>query len=205
MLKRLPFAAALSLAALFPAALPAAARDIIAVAPVYSQLVAFAAPAGFKAVYEAEQNGSYILELVPKGESPEAWTQMLTLTGIKGGADRQSAVDFAAGLASGYQAACPDTFSARNLPAPRIKGVAQTFAGYVGCGAVQGRSEEMVFVILQGAVDLYTLQWAARGPALAGPISPDAPTWMPRADALALTRICDKVAGEQAPYPSCTQ
>ena len=194
------------LAALILAALPAAAaKDIIAVAPVYGQLVAFAAPAGFAAVDEADQNGSYILELVPQGESVTAWTQMLTLTGLKGGAASQTALEFATSLATGYQSACPDSFSARNLPAPKIKGATEVFSGYLGCGNVDGHSEQMVFVVLKGATDLYTVQWAARGLAEAAPITPDVPVWMPRADALALTRICDKVPGEAAPYPSCTQ
>ena len=63
----------------------------------------------------------------------------------------------------------------------------------------------MFFVVLQGKTDLYTVQWAARGPASPKPIDLDIPTWKSRADTLALTRICDKVAGEAAPYPSCTQ
>lgn len=186
-------------------ALPAMAQDTIIVAPVYSQLVAFPAPAGFQARNEAEKAGSYLLELLPQGETLGAWSQMLTLTGARGGAAGQTVLNAATTIGEGYRAACPDTFSARSFPAPKIKGAVQAFGGYLGCGTVDGHSEEMVFVIVQGKADLFTVQWAARGPAKASPIVVDAAIWKPRADALALTRICDKVPGEAAPYPSCTQ
>jgi hypothetical protein len=58
---------------------------------------------------------------------------------------------------------------------------------------------------VKGREDLYTVQWAEKGPALAKLPELDAAKWKPRADTLALTRICDKVAGEAAPYPSCTE
>lgn len=199
--------AALTLAALALAALPlpAAARDIIAVAPVYSQLVAFPVPSGFKAVYEGEDKGSYLLEFVPQGEAVDNWTQMLTLTGLKDGAKAQSVIDFASGLAKGYQDACPGSFAARNLQAPQIKGAGEVFAGYLGCGDSGGHSEEMTFLVLHGTADLYTVQWALRGPAHDAAPAPKAEDWMPRSAALALTRICEKVPGEVAPYPSCTR
>ena len=63
MIRTLPAAMILT-AVLAPA--PALAKGTIIVAPVYSQLVAFPAPAGFHAINEAEQDGSYILELAPQ-------------------------------------------------------------------------------------------------------------------------------------------
>lgn len=196
----LPIALALSLAAL-----PAPARDRIVVSPVYSQLVAVPVPDGFHGDYEAEQAGSYILELVPQGQTVDDWRQMITLTGGKGVAGKVSVVDAATSIAEGYRQACPDTFAVRSLPAPQPKGAVAVFAGWVGCGTVDGHAEAMTFLVLQGQTDLYTLQWAERGPAQATAPDPDPAVWKPRADALGLARLCARVSGEAAPYPSCTE
>lgn len=186
-------------------AAPAFAQGTIIVSPVYSQLVAILVPGGYTAGFEHEKDGSYILELVPPGEKVEAWTQLITVTGGRGMAGQVSVKDMASNLAAGYQAACPTSFVAHKLPPPKVQGAQAVFAGYLGCGTVNGQSEAMVFVVLQGKSDLYTLQWAAHGPAVDHPVEPDAAIWRPRADALGLARLCDKVAGEQPPYPSCTQ
>jgi hypothetical protein len=184
---------------------PALAEGTIIVAPVYAQLVAFAAPTGFHAGFEAEKNGSYILELVPAGETVDDWSQMITVTGGRGAGAGLSVLDAGAAFGQGYQAACPGTFAARSFPAPRVKGAVSAFSGYLGCGTVDGKSEQMVFVVVQGKEDLYTVQWAEKGPASDKPPEVDPTKWKPRADTLALTRVCDKVPGEAAPYPSCTQ
>ena len=187
------------------AALPAQADGTIIVSPIYAQLVATAVPSDFKPGFEHEQNGSYLLELTPSAETVQNWTQMITLSGAKGLAAQIAPADFASQIAQGYQAACPKTFSARVLPVPQIKGASEAFAGFLGCGDTGGQSEAMVFVVLKGAQDIYTLQWAEHGPAQGNPIEPDPARWRPRADTLALARVCNPVAGEGSPYPSCTQ
>ncbi len=185
--------------------LPARAEGTIMVAPVYAQLVAFAAPAGFHAGFEAEKSGNYILELIPAGETVDDWTQMITVTGGHGVAQKVTVLDAGTAIAQGYQGACPDSFAARSFPAPAVKGAVSAFSGYLGCGSVNGREEQMVFVVLQGTQDIDTVQWAERGAArAAGPVL-DVPKWKARADSLALTRLCEKVPGEAAPYPSCTE
>ena len=183
---------------------PALGQAVTVVTPIYSQLVAFPTPADFKADYESEQQGTYILEFVPRSESVNTWTQMVTVTGAAGLAGQMPVEEFAERLAAGYQNACPDTFAALGLDAPVIKGAVAAFAGYLGCGSTGAQSEAMVFVIVQGRSDVYSLQWAERGPALTAPPNPDPAIWLPRADALGQMRLCDPVAGEAAPYPSCT-
>lgn len=124
MIRTLPAAMILT-AVLAPA--PALAKGTIIVAPVYSQLVAFPAPAGFHAINEAEQDGSYILELAPQGDTQDGWSQMLTLTGAKGGASGQSVLDVATSIAKGYHSACPATFPARSFPGADRQGRATGF------------------------------------------------------------------------------
>lgn len=184
---------------------PAMAAGKIIVSPIYSQLVAMAVPDEFVAGDEVDKDGFYTLDLAPKGETLDAWTQLITLTGAKDEAPLKSVVDIAAELGVSYKQTCPATFSARTLPPPKVRGASEVFSGYLGCGNAKGQSEAMVFLVLKGANEIYTAQWAEHGAAQSKAMKPDPVIWRPRADDLALTRICDKVAGEQAPYPSCTQ
>lgn len=185
-------------------ATPAFAEGTIIVSPIYAQLVAIPTPADFAAVFETETKGSYILELTAKTETADTWSQMITITGGKGLANALSVTDISGSISEGYQAACPSSFTAHTLPPPKVRGAQAVFAGYLGCGNAGSQSEAMVFLVLQGKSDIYTLQWAERGPAQDTPLVPDAAIWQPRAEALAAARICDKVAGEEPPYPSCT-
>lgn len=194
-----------TIAAILLAATPAGAEGVVIVSPVYSQLVALPVPEDFVAGSEHEEGGSYILEFTPKGETVEGWSQLITLTGIRDQGTRLSAEEVANRIGAGYQAACPDTFAARVLPPPQVRGAVSVFSGYLGCGAVGGQSEAMVFLVLQGKADVYTVQWAEHGAALAIPPAPDPAIWQPRVDMLALARVCDKVASEGPPYPSCTE
>lgn len=189
-------------AALF--ASPALGDGVMQVTPIYSQLVAYPTPADFKADFESERNGSYMVEYVPADESVDDWSQMVTVTGGADLAARLSVEDFAERLAAGYQQACPDSFVALRLDTPVIAGADAAFAGYLGCGSTGTRSEQMVFIIAAGRSDIYSLQWAERSPALDTAPEPDPDLWQPRADALGQSRLCDPVEGEEAPYPSCS-
>lgn len=186
---------------------PLVAAEVTVVGPVFSQLVAFAAPDRFRPGFEDANADNYILELAPQGETVEQWSELITLTGTRGSSgDADGLAGFANLLAQGYAEACPDSFAAYQFDPPRVAGASAVFAGYMGCGAIGTQSEAMVFLVLAGKADLYTLQWAEHGAAVAAAPEPDLAHWMPRLDALAgAARICDPVAGEAAPYPSCRQ
>lgn len=198
-------------AALFLAAAlagPAMADPATHIAPVWSRIVAFAVPEGFAPAFETAREGSYILEFVPDGQSVQDWDQMLTLTGAEGFArDRPQAVEsFAESLAQGYANACPDSFAATTLPAPQVPGAEAVFAGHLSCldlpGA--GHGEAVVVLIAASGEDVFTLQWALRD-APGGVALINGRTWADRLDALAAGfRLCPRVEGETAPYPSCS-
>ena len=187
--------------------LPLAADPVRIVAPVFGQIVAFAAPEGFVHGDESRNGRSYLLEMVPQGESVQGWSQMMTLSGGQGLASTDPQGDargFANQLASGYQSVCPDTLTAVGLESHAVPGALGVFSAFLGCGDNgAGQSEAMVVLVMVGRQDVYTLQWAERGPVSAAPTF-DAARWAPRLQALTEgARICDD-RGEAPPYPSCT-
>lgn len=197
------------------AALPApAAADgpVMGHAPVYHQIVAFPLPAPFDPApdYEAEQDGRYLLENVPPGETVEDWSQMLTLAGARGAAAQAGyaparlAEAEATRLAHGYRAACAGPVEARVLEAPRGGVARASFAAYLGCPHVAGtdHAEEMLVLVLVGAQDLYTLHWSQRSPAT-DRLTMGA-VWAGRLAQFGQAGLCDRRPGEAAPYPSCS-
>ena len=174
-----------------------------AITRVYSQIVAYGVPDGFVPAFEDTQPGFYIQEAVPRGQSLQDWTQMLTMTGAEGQATTAPEA-LAQQIAQGFAAACPDSVSAVALPAPAIPGARASFAAHVACGNAGGRAEELMLFVFAGAQDLYTVQWAERSAARATPITLDPGVWMPRYDRLVSSiRVCDPVPGEAPPFASC--
>ena len=54
------------------------------ISPVFGQLVTFSMPLNFAVVAEDTRGAHYTREAVPKGETSERWTEMITVTGEKG-------------------------------------------------------------------------------------------------------------------------
>ena len=182
--------------------------EVRAIMPVFSQLVSFAYPKGFAVAFEDAKNGSYIQESVPKGESVEQWTQMITVTGARDLALQadMTPLRFTHGLAAGFQRACPDSYAAKGLGQVTLSGH-EGFVSIISCGSVSAasgdHSESMLAIVVKGTRDLYTLQWAERGPASRTPMSLDQPVWTARLQQLMPLTLCPKIAGEKPPYPSC--
>ena len=193
----------ITLMALCLSPLAAMAQDQSFVRPVFAQKVELSVPANFALGYETEEAGYHLSELVPQGQSVDAWGQMITLTGRQDMAAQMTLIDEANRLAGNYQGACPDSFASQPLPAPEIAGARGSFAAYLGCGDVGGQSEAMVFVIIGGAEEVYSVQWAERGLGLEATLNPNMAVWNERLRMLAATRLCAVVAGEEAPYSPC--
>ena len=191
--------------------LPAAAENSTIIAPVFAQLITGPLPDGFVPAFENANATGYINEAVPKGETLENWTQLITVTGAKGLAVAEqptSALQFAEFLSGQYKAACAGSFVAEQFETPAIKGARESFMGYLSCGAVNGgpQSESMAFLVLVGAEDIYTVQWAEHGAASPDGVAYVAEKWGPRLDVMInATRLCEILQGEAPPYPSCVQ
>ena len=177
------------------------------ISPIFDQLVTFTMPTNFAVVFENTKGGHYMREAVLKGETPERWTQMITVTGEKGmtltpGASPQI---FAGTIAGGFKSACPDSFAARPLGATTF-GRFEGFVAVIGCGRIDSgptrHSETALLITLKGATDYYTIQWAERGPESDEPPVNDE-RWQARLRDLSPIDLCPIVPGEAAPYPSC--
>jgi hypothetical protein len=179
-----------------------------AISPVFHQLVAFSLPPSFKTAYEKTNNGFYIREHVPEGQTVDDWTRMITLTGAQGLAYNREATPqaYLQALARGFQRHCPDTYVQLELgPEPDLGNA--SFVTVASCGRVtsggKAHSETAAMMAFKGSDDYYMLQWAERGPDSAHPLALDGRYWMGRLRQLGPVRLCPIVAGEAPPYPSC--
>jgi hypothetical protein len=182
--------------------------SVTVISPIFGQLVRFSMPSGFVTVFEQTKGPNYIREAVPKGETAEQWTQMITVTGHKGAATAQfTPQGFANSMAGGFKGACPETFAANGFGAAKL-GAQDAFIAVLGCGKVNasadGHSEMLLLVAVKGSADGYTVQWAERGPTQTAPAIDEA-KWRQRLNALMPIRFCAIVSGEAAPYPSCVE
>jgi hypothetical protein len=209
-------AAALLLAAGAPCAAGPAAAESAAkpgvvprtISPVFHQLVVFSLPPPFKAAFEKTNNGFYIREHVPQGQTVDEWTQMITLTGAQGLAYNREATPqaYLQALARGFQRHCPDTYVQLELgPQPDVGSA--SFVTVASCGRVtsggKAHSETAVMMAFKGSDDYYMLQWAERGPDSGHPLALDSRYWLSRLKQLGPVRLCPIVPGEAPPYPSC--
>ncbi len=176
--------------------------------PIYSQLLYLGYPKGFTTASENTSPQRYIRESVPEGEGLAAWTQMITIGGVKDTASEAtiSPAGYAEHIAGGFRRACLNSFSQKKMS----EGIANGYEQYVmvvSCGqspATAGRtSESALVIVIKGERDYYTVQWAERSMPSAMPMPINMAKWVGRYQQLAPVRLCAKVAGEKEPYPSC--
>jgi hypothetical protein len=178
------------------------------ISPIFSQLVMLSFPKGFKTVSEQANSDHYIREAVLDGETVHRWSQMITVAGTKGIATNPNVTSrsFVERVAGGFKRACPDTFAATGLGATKISGQ-DAFVALASCGSVQSgadkRSETALLIAIQGTADLYSIQWAERESASSQPMTLDQAKWTDRFTKLSPIKLCPRVPGEAAPYPSC--
>jgi hypothetical protein len=191
-----------------PAHTQKAGTKVTTVTLIFDQLVLFSMPADFVTVHEQSNAKGYIREAVPQGESVEDWTQMITVQGFKGLATRPDLTpeSFAAQIAERFQQACPQTFTSNSIGALTFAGH-PAFAGVARCGRVGksaiGQGETTMLIFIKGATDYYGLQWAERSMAIDKQMDIDLGPWRERLEKLQPIKLCRRVPGEPAPYPSC--
>jgi hypothetical protein len=195
------------------AAEPSAGPQVVAVTPVFTQLVMFSLPPEFrsaKPTYEKNSGSFYIREQVPDGETPGKWSRMITLTGTRGLAANPNVTPQAmlARMTADFQRNCPATFSTTAPGAQKVDGY-DAYTVIASCGRLQSDkqaySESAIMLTVKGANDYYTLQWTERGRDSAQPLPIDVAYWTRQLARLGPVRLCPIVPGESAPYPSCVR
>jgi hypothetical protein len=107
-------------------------------------------------------------------------------------------------LAANVRGSCPNTFASRVIGPTTISGH-DAFVAWLSCGTgMFAHSESSLSVAIKGTNDLYRISWDERGPASSQPIVYDEVKLGDRLKKLNAIRICAKVPGEAAPFPSCT-
>jgi hypothetical protein len=209
------FSALVAIGLLGAAAIPSRAENPVpasftVISPVFGQLVRFSMPAKFVTASENTEENFYIREAMPKGETVNAWTQMITVTGSRGMAASAnfSPQKLAASIALGFKKACPESFVVKDLGETRL-GDQDAYLAVASCGKVNssadGHSETALIVAVKGTADAYTIQWAERTPLASSPPGINEAIWRERLRELMPIRLCAIVPGEAAPYPSCLQ
>jgi hypothetical protein len=183
--------------------------SVTVISPVFGQLLRFSTPAKFVAASENTEEHFYIREAVPRGETANAWTQMITVTGSRAMAIAAnfSPQKLAASIALGFKKACPESFAIKDLGETKL-GEQDAYLAVASCGKVNssadGHSETALIVAVKGTSDAYTIQWAERTPQASSPGINEA-MWRERLRELMPIRLCAILPGEAAPYPSCLQ
>lgn len=178
------------------------------IAPVFGQLVTFKRPNVFVSKYERTKSDFYIYESVLKEESVDQWSQMTTVTGFKGLASNANVTPakFLNNLASRFHRDCPESYAGSGMGETPLEGY-ETIAAVLSCGVSksndQSHSESALIVVIKGASDYYTLQWAERAAASPKALPFDKAKWTSRLQSLLPIRLCDIKPGEVSPYPSC--
>jgi len=192
-----------------PAAKSGMPPSYTVISPIFGQLVRFSLPSTFAPVAFEKTNGpSYIREAVLKGETVQAWTQMITVTGAKGTAGNPQVTPekFAVSMAAGFKKACPDSFAVKPFGAVKF-GDQDGFVAVVGCGRIETSAdkhgETALIVTVKGSADYYTFQWAERAPSSTDKPVLDEAKWQGRLSKLKPIQFCPIVPGEAMPYPSC--
>lgn len=153
--------------------------------PVFGRTVRFGLPEGWRlALQKSATPDSYVVEFIPRAESLERWSQMVTLLGFRGAAARGrfTVEEFARSIATGIARRCGDQTVFAPLGPTRVDDF-DAFEAIIGCarlgrpqqGAGAGQGEIAYYLIVADDEDVYVLQHAQRGDAfdkVAPPISP---------------------------------
>lgn len=133
---------------------------------VFGRTIGFELPRAFVPAYRAQNAGRYMMEYVPDGETVQAWTRMITVSGsLGGGAARLDDETLANAVFD--RAACADWIY-RDLGATDRPPL-----GYrtlvIGCGSEGAPgSERGVIAFFRDDQTVWTVQYAARGAASNG-------------------------------------
>lgn len=156
---------------------------------VFSQQVFYTIPAGFndQAVSERASDTNYIHERFLTGEAGQDWSQVITVTGIKGLAPnpKMSPMMLIGTIVLDFQKLCPGSFSGTKFFEGNTGSGTPVAVAVLSCGSYKGKSETTLIASFKGTNDYYTVQWAEHGKASKKPLTIDEKKWVERLNMLA--------------------
>jgi len=140
--------------------------------PIFSQLVVHGIPKGWKPGYEKTMPARYIQEFVPAGESVEAWSEMITVQGLKDMSQNPNMTPKAllSMVAGGIKKKCGENFIGQAIGEQKVDSY-EAYSAIIGCanlpanqptGVKQGQGEVAFYLAIKGARDIYVIQRAVR-------------------------------------------
>jgi hypothetical protein len=145
--------------------------------PIFSQLVVFKVPKGWKPAHETKEAGHYLLEHIPADQTVQNWREMITVQGFQGLATRANAhprglINL---LGTSIQSKCKENFIGQSYGDGKLDGADVSIALF-GCGKLSqdqpgglkaGESEVALYVALKGTNDMYVIHKSVRGEGMA--------------------------------------
>lgn len=141
-------------------------------APAFGREVQFHVFGTFEPAYEAKNDRQMIMEFVPRGETVENWTRMITFSAFKGpGASPISTAEMQQRFFNTVKGCEVANFS-RVIASGRLADGTEYNLSSNGCGstaaggyrgAVSGRGEQFLALLLRDDQNVAVLQYAERG------------------------------------------
>lgn len=150
-------------------------------APIFGREVRFQVFAPFEPAYEAKNERQIIREFVPQGETVQNWTRMITFSAFKGpGSAPISTAEMQQRFFNTGQGCEVANFS-RVIASGRLADGTEYNLSSNGCGstaaggypgAVSGRGEQFLALLLRDGENVAVLQYAERGESFAASTPP---------------------------------
>ncbi|WP_116968806.1 hypothetical protein [Blastomonas sp. UPD001] len=140
-------------------------------APVFGREVRFHLFGTFEPAYEAKNDRQMILEFVPQGESVQNWTRMITLSAFRGTGSAPISTAEMQQRFFNTNRGCETASFSRVIASGRFADGTEYNLSSNGCGstaaggypgAVSGRGEQFVALLLRDAENVAVLQYAER-------------------------------------------
>ena len=156
---------------------------------VFSQQVFYNIPSNFnnQLLSERANDTNYIHERGLRGETAQNWSQVITVTGIKGLAANKDVTPMIliGTIVLNFQKICPTSFAGTKFMESTSGNGPPVAAAVLSCGTAKDKSETTLVTAIKGSNDYYTVQWAERGKASKKPLKIDEQKWIERLNLLA--------------------
>jgi hypothetical protein len=134
---------------------------LAAVSPALDRLVS-PSLSGFVVDYEAGNAEQAIREEVPKGETVQQWTRMVTTQWFAGVSTRLTAAQFLQNVAGGLEQSCPKATTTKPVLGTRSGRPSAQFRANCPYLASTGKPETFYMLAIAGPSDLHVKQVAFR-------------------------------------------